>query len=95
MPKRETMSDTELKRMQELNAKFQRVKRHDNTFFKEVDERREEVLDHLGVSNDKAIENQDIVNELKIMMRDKGFSDLDKFMEFIDGVEPIEKHMNK
>lgn len=66
----EKVSDKEIEEFKRLQAKIKRVKRQEEQFFKDVEERREEVLERLGVeelSDDKKkviAQNQAVVNEL-------------------------------
>lgn len=66
----EKVSDKEIEEFKKLQAKIKRVKRQEERFFKDVDERREEVLERLGVeglSDDQKkviAQNQAVVNEL-------------------------------
>lgn len=46
----EKMSARETKLLHDLAAKQKRIQRADSEFFKNVEERRDEVLEHLGVS---------------------------------------------
>lgn len=67
----EKVSDKEIEEFKRLQAKIKRVKRQEEQFFKDVEERREEVLERLGVeglTDDKKkviAQNQAVVNELK------------------------------
>lgn len=67
----EKVSDKEIEEFKRLQAKIKRVKRQEEQFFKDVEERREEVLERLGVedlSDDQKkviAQNQAVVNELK------------------------------
>lgn len=67
----EKVSDKEIEEFKRLQAKIKRVKRQEEQFFKDVEERREEVLERLGVeglSDDQKkviVQNQAVVNELK------------------------------
>lgn len=47
----ERMSDKELKQLRELQAKQKRVQRADAEFFKNIDERRDEVIEHLQIAD--------------------------------------------
>lgn len=66
----EKVSDKEIEEFKRLQAKIKRVKRQEEQFFKDVEERREEVLERLGVeglSDDQKkviAQNQAVVNEL-------------------------------
>lgn len=66
----EKVSDKEIEEFKRLQAKIKRVKRQEEQFFKDVEERREEVLERLGVEEllddqKKVIaQNQAVVNEL-------------------------------
>lgn len=67
----EKVSDKEIEEFKRLQAKIKRVKRQEEQFFKDVEERREEVLERLGaeeLSDDQKriiAQNQAVVNELK------------------------------
>lgn len=71
----EKVSDKEIEEFKRLQAKIKRVKRQEEQFFKDVEERREEVLERLGVeglSDDQKkviAQNQAVVNELKNVAR--------------------------
>ena len=64
----EKVSDKEIEEFKRLQAKIKRVKRQEEQFFKDVEERREEVLERLGVeglSDDQKkviAQNQAVVN---------------------------------
>ena len=66
----EKVSNKEIEEFKRLQAKIKRVKRQEEQFFKDVEERREEVLERLGViemsdeQKKKNDTNQAVVNEV-------------------------------
>lgn len=71
----EKVSDKEIEEFKRLQAKIKRVKRQEEQFFKDVEERRDEVLERLGIeelSDDQKkinAQNQAVVNEVKKVAR--------------------------
>lgn len=56
---RERMTENELKKLRALQAKEQRIRRHDKDFWKEVDSRLDEIMSRYNlVKNNESVETE-------------------------------------
>lgn len=96
----EKVSDKEIEEFKRLQAKIKRVKRQEEQFFKDIEERREEVLKRLGVedlSDDQKkviAQNQAVVNELVKVARLYGttVSDVLKYIKTPNQIDFYKKY---
>lgn len=91
----ETLSAKEMKMLEELMAKKKRIQKHDEEFFAEVDERKEEVIEHLGEPVSTEI-SESKYDESKIDEILKSYDcTFNEFCDYVLGEKQLEAYLEK